>query len=317
MTNVPRPNKSANNKKEMATLMTDITDTSHFRAALVQMCSGRDVTRNLEEATSLIRRAAGEGAHYVQTPEVTTLMELDRGRLLVSARKEEGNPALAHFRSLARELKIWLHIGSMPILLPGMEDDVETVTKLANRSYLISPEGRVSARYDKIHMFDVELANGETYAESANYEPGREAVVAQTPWGGLGMTICYDLRFPHLHRTLAKSGAHFIAIPAAFTRPTGIAHWHTLVRARAIETQCFVFAAAQGGTHEHGRQTFGHSLIVSPWGEILAEGEVEPTVIVADIDVAQVAQVRARIPALKHDRPFSVGSGAPPDGEHS
>ncbi len=294
-----------------------MTDNKHFRAALVQMCSGRDVTRNLEDATSLIRQAASGGAHYVQTPEVTTLMELDRDKLLVAARKEEGNPAIAHFRSLARELKIWLHIGSMPVLLPAVENNGEAVTKLANRSYLISPEGRVTARYDKIHMFDVELANGETYAESANYEPGRDAVIADTPWGGLGMTICYDLRFPHLHRTLAKSGAAFIAIPAAFTRPTGIAHWHTLIRARAIETQCFVFAAAQGGTHEHGRQTFGHSLIVSPWGEILAEAAVEPTVIFADIDVEQVAQVRARIPALKHDRPFSISSGAPPDGSPS
>jgi len=276
-----------------------------FRAALVQMCSGRTVENNLIAASELIREAATAGADYVQTPEVTTLMELDRDRLLVAVRPEDGNPALAHFQSLARELGIWLHIGSMPVLLPGSAPN----ERFANRSYLLTPQGGIAARYDKIHMFDVTLANGETYAESANYAPGKHAVVAETPWGPLGLTICYDLRFPHLHRTLAKSGARYLASPAAFTRTTGEAHWHTLLRARAIECECFVFAAAQTGRHEHGRNTYGHSMIVSPWGEVLAEAGTDPCVIFADIDPAKVQEVRARIPSLTHDLPFAVSDG--------
>jgi predicted amidohydrolase len=178
--------------------------------------------------------------------------------------------------------------------------------KFANRSYLIAPDGSVAARYDKIHMFDVDLGGGESYLESANYQPGRQAVVAELPWGGLGLTICYDLRFPKLYRALAKAGAKFLAIPAAFTRPTGIAHWHTLLRARAIESQAYVFAAVQGGKHENGRETFGHSLVVSPWGEILGEGDVQPAVIVADIDLQLLEDVRRRVPSLQHDRDFDV-----------
>ena len=272
--------------------------TQRFRAALVQMCSGRSVEKNLIDASALIREAAGGGAHYVQTPEVTTLMELDRAKLFEATKPEDGNPALEHFRSLARDLKIWLHIGSMAILLPG--------GKIANRSFLIAPDGHIAARYDKIHMFDVDLPGGESYKESRNYEPGRHAVLAELPWGTLGLTICYDLRFPYLHRALAKAGAQFIAIPAAFTPQTGEAHWHTLLRARAIETQCFVFAAAQGGRHEHGRETFGHSLIVSPWGQVLAEGGVHPGVVFADIDLQALEDVRSRVPSLEHDRPFDV-----------
>ena len=270
---------------------------SPFRAALVQMRSGRNVDANVAAAGALIRQAAALGAAYVQTPEVTTLMELDRDKLFASAKPEANNAALTHFCALARELKLWLHIGSMAIL---------TGERLANRSFLIAPDGTIAARYDKIHMFDVSLANGETYRESANYASGDRAVVADLPWGRLGLTICYDLRFPILHQTLAKAGAHFLAIPAAFTKPTGEAHWHTLLRARAIETQCFVFAAAQGGRHEHGRETYGHSLIVSPWGHVLAEGGTEPGVVYADIDPAEIAAVRARIPCLDHGRPFTV-----------
>ncbi len=270
-----------------------------LRVGLVQMCSGRDVARNVADATALIREAAAAGARYVQTPEVTTLMDLDKANLVARSRPEKDNPALAAFVDLASGLGIWLHIGSMTVVH-------ETAGKLANRSYLIAPDGRIAARYDKIHMFDVDLANGESYRESHNFEPGTRAVLADLPWGRLGFTICYDLRFPYLHRALAKAGARFIAGPAAFTRPTGEAHWHTLLRARAIETQCFVLAAAQGGTHEHGRETYGHSLVVSPWGEILAEGGTEPSVIVADIDPRQVDDVRARIPSLRHDRPFEL-----------
>lgn len=269
-----------------------------FRAGLVQMCSGRTVAKNVAAASALIREAAAGGADYVQTPEVSTLMELDRERLFAACQPEDGNAALAEFQALARELGIWLHIGSMAIKV--------SPTKLANRAYLISPDGQITARYDKIHMFDVQLANGEIYRESENYQAGNEAIVAATPWGGLGLAICYDLRFPYLFRALAHAGAQIITVPAAFTQTTGEAHWHTLLRARAIETQCFVLAAAQGGQHEHGRSTYGHSLIISPWGEILADGGTNPGVILADIDLKQVAEVRERVPSLRHDQTFAV-----------
>jgi deaminated glutathione amidase len=275
------------------------TDTARsFRVGLVQMCSGRDVDKNVASATELIREAAAGGAQYVQTPEMTTLLELERPLLLAAARPEDGNPALWHFQKLARELGLWLHIGSMPILLAS--------DKLANRSFLIAPDGDIAARYDKIHMFDVDLGGGERYTESANYEPGRHAVLAELPWGQIGLTICYDLRFPPLYRALARAGARFLAVPAAFTRPTGLAHWHTLLRARAIESQAFVFAAAQGGTHENGRETFGHSLVISPWGEILGEGGVQPAVIFADVELQLLEDVRRRVPSLQHDRDFEV-----------
>jgi deaminated glutathione amidase len=273
-----------------------------FRAALVQMCSGRDVARNLRDATALIREAASGGAAYIQTPEVTTLMELDRERLFAAAEPESANTALQQFADLAKDLSIWLHVGSMVVKSSEM--------KLANRAFVISPAGEVAARYDKIHMFDVDLPNGEVYRESASYQPGSHAVVAALPWGGLGLSICYDLRFPHLYRALAHAGASFLAVPAAFTRLTGEAHWVTLLRARAIEAQCFVFAAAQGGLHEHGRETFGHSLIVSPWGHILAEGGVHPSVIFADIELSMIEDVRSRVPSLRHDRPFDVSAAA-------
>jgi predicted amidohydrolase len=270
----------------------------HFRVGLVQMCSGRDVARNAADAEALVREAAAGGAQYVQTPEVTTLMELDRDALWAATWSEAEDPSLKRFRELAGELRIWLHIGSIAVRTGG--------AKLANRSFLIGPDGAIAARYDKIHMFDVELPNGETYRESRNYEPGTRAVVAALPWGGLGLTVCYDLRFPYLHRALAKGGASFIAIPAAFTKLTGEAHWHTLVRARAIETQCFVFAATQGGLHEHGRETYGHSLVVAPWGEVLAEGGTDPAVIFADVDTARLTEARRRVPSLGHDRDFEL-----------
>jgi predicted amidohydrolase len=278
--------------------MADPDASRHFRVGLVQMCSGRDVDRNVAAATHLIREAADGGAVYVLTPEVTTLMELERPRLLAVVKPEAETPALAHFQALARELAIWLHIGSMPVMLEG--------GKLANRSFLFAPDGRIAARYDKIHMFDVDLGEGEKYEESLSYEPGRHAVLAELPWGTLGLSICYDLRFPLLYRALARAGAKFLTIPAAFTRPTGMAHWHTLVRARAIESQAFVFAAAQGGKHENGRETFGHSLVVSPWGELLCEADVDPTVVFADVDTQLLEDVRRRVPSLQHDREFEV-----------
>ncbi|MCZ7593744.1 MAG: carbon-nitrogen hydrolase family protein [Hyphomicrobium sp.] len=269
-----------------------------FRVGLVQMCAGRSVARNIDAASELIRAAARGGAQYVQTPEMTNILELERERLLPALRLEADDPGVTQFRFLARELGLWLHVGSLALLGEG--------GKPVNRSLLISPEGRITARYDKIHMFDVDLPGGETYRESANYQPGREAVVATLPWGQLGMTICYDLRFPHLHRALAKAGARFLAVPAAFTKPTGTAHWHTLLRARAIECQCYVFAAAQGGRHEIGRETFGHSLVISPWGEVLAEGGVQPAVTFADVELQRLEDVRRQVPSLRHDRPFDV-----------
>jgi predicted amidohydrolase len=269
-----------------------------FRVGLVQMCAGRDVGKNIATAAGLIRAAARGGAQYVQTPEMTNILELERPRLLAAIKPEVEDPAVAQFRALAGEVGIWLHIGSLALM-------GEHGTPV-NRSLLISPDGRIAARYDKIHMFDVDLGGGESYRESANYKPGREAVVASLPWGQLGMTICYDLRFPHLHRALAKAGARFIAVPAAFTKPTGLAHWHTLLRARAIECQCYVFAAAQGGRHENGRETFGHSLVISPWGEVLAEADVQPAVTFADVELQRLDDVRRQVPSLRHDRPFDV-----------
>jgi len=264
------------------------------------MCTGRDVERNLRQASELIREAAGRGAQYVQTPEVTSLMEMERARLFAAVEAEAGNRAVGFFGELALELKIWLHIGSMPILLAD--------NKIANRSFLFAPNGNIVARFDKIHMFDVALPNGETYRESKNYQAGSQGVLAQLPWGVLGLTVCYDLRFPQLYRALARAGADFLAIPSAFTRPTGEAHWNVLIRARAIENGCFVLAAAQTGKHESGRETYGHSLIVSPWGEIVAEGGVHTSVIVADLNCAEVTQARQRIPSLQHDRPFQVAA---------
>jgi deaminated glutathione amidase len=269
-----------------------------FRAGLVQLRSGRSMAANLEQAEALIRRAGQGGAVYVQTPENTAIMELKPELVLEAAQFEEESVPLARFRALAAELGIFLHIGSLAIKLDQ--------TRVANRSYLIDPQGAIAARYDKLHMFDVDLAGGESYRESQHSRPGAKAVLADLPFGRLGLSICYDLRFPQLYRALATAGADFIAVPAAFTKQTGEAHWHVLIRARAIETGAFVLAATQGGLHENGRATYGHSLIVSPWGEVLAEAGEEPGVIFADIDLAAAAEARARIPALKHGREFEV-----------
>ena len=275
-----------------------MSDKGRFRAGLVQLRSGRAIEPNLAQAEGLIREAAEGGADYVQTPENTALMELEPERLRQLVQDEADGIALARLRALASELGIWLHIGSLGIKV----DD----GRFANRSYLIDPSGEIAARYDKIHMFDVDLPGGESYRESDNFRPGAQAVLADLPWGRLGMTICYDLRFATLYRALAEAGANLIAIPAAFTRQTGQAHWHVLLRARAIETGAFVLAAAQGGLHENGRETFGHSMIVSPWGEILAEAGADPCVVLADIDGRLCEEARERIPSLKHGRPFEI-----------
>jgi predicted amidohydrolase len=275
----------------------------HFRAALVQLRAGRAIAPNLDQAEALIRQAAKGGADYVQTPENSALMELEPERVLALVQPEAESVPLSRLRSLAVELGIWLHIGSLGIKIGE--------GRVANRSYVIDPEGEIAARYDKLHMFDVDLAGGESYRESQYYEPGSKAVIAELPFGRLGMTICYDLRFPALYRALATEGANLIAIPAAFTKQTGQAHWHVLVRARAIETGAFVLAATQGGLHENGRETFGHSMIVSPWGEILAEAGEDPEVIFADIDLSASDEARVRIPALKHGRDFEIEIARP------
>jgi len=269
-----------------------------FRVGLIQMRSGRSVAANIDAAAKLIGEAKSGGADYVQTPEMTNLMEASRDKLLASVVEEDQDSSLATFRELARTLAIHLHVGSLAVKA--------TPDKAANRSFLIDPQGEIVARYDKIHMFDVDLPGGESYRESRTYRAGEIAAVRDLPWGRLGLTICYDLRFPALYRALAEAGASFLAIPSAFTQQTGEAHWHVLNRARAIENGCYVFAAAQGGCHENGRETFGHSLVVDPWGRIVAEGGVEPGVVLADIDPAAVAAARARVPSLQHGRRFEL-----------
>jgi predicted amidohydrolase len=262
------------------------------------MRSGRNPAHNIDAAAKLVREAKAGGAEYVLTPEMTNIVERSRESMFAAIAPEETDRALAAFRELAGELGIWLHVGSLAIEILH--------EKAVNRSFLIDPKGEIAARYDKIHMFDVDLAGGESYRESRSYRPGELAVAADLPWGRLGLTICYDLRFPALYRALAEAGASFIAIPAAFTQQTGEAHWHVLTRARAIENGCFVFAAAQGGRHEDGRDTFGHSIVIDPWGQVLAEGGNEPGVVFAEIDPSLAATVRARIPSLQHGRRFEV-----------
>jgi deaminated glutathione amidase len=267
-----------------------------FRAACVQLRSSDDVGDNVRIASELIREARAKGAEFIATPENTTLMAPDGGAKLERSFPEAQDPALPRFRALAEELGVWLLIGSLAIKVSD--------TKTANRSFLIDPKGRVAARYDKIHLFDVDLPSGEKYRESNTVAGGDTAVMADLPWGRLGLTICYDLRFPQLYRALAKQGAFALTVPSAFTETTGKAHWHVLLRARAIENGAFVIAPAQGGTHANGRKTYGHSLIVAPWGEILAEAGTDPGVILAEIDPATVDDARARIPNLQHDRAF-------------
>lgn len=270
-----------------------------IRAACVQMRSGVEVAPNIAAAAALIREAAGKGATFIATPEMTNLLDIRPGMARPKIVEQDDIPLHA-FQALAAELRVTLLIGSLAVTLEGEE-------RFANRSFLIGPDGGVIARYDKIHMFDVEVGDGQSYRESRAYRPGEAAMLAAAPFGKVGMTICYDLRFPHLYRRLAQAGAEILTIPAAFTRVTGEAHWHVLVRARAIETGSFVIAPAQGGKHEDGRETFGHSLIVAPWGDVLAEaGGAEPGIILADLDLDEVAKARGRIPSLGNDRDVPV-----------
>jgi deaminated glutathione amidase len=270
-----------------------------FKVACIQTNSGADVDANLAAACDHARKARDGGADLIALPETVNIMASDRATLKSKCLPEDGNPALLAFQELARETGAWVLIGSLLVEVPGSE-------KMANRSFLLDADGAVRARYDKIHMFDVNLGGAETHRESSHYNAGDKAVVAQAPWGMLGMTICYDLRFPYLFRALAQAGAGMISTPAAFTRVSGQAHWHVLQRARAIETGCYIIAPAQCGDHPGGRQTFGHSLIIDPWGEVLADGGEEPGFIIADIDLAKVEEVRNKIPALTHDRDVNL-----------
>ena len=271
-----------------------------FTVACVQMNSGPEIVPNVEAASRLVREARKAGAEFIVTPENTTCIDPIRERALSKAQGEATHPAIPAFQALAAETGAWLLIGSLTIKLDA--------TTCANRSFLFSPQGKIAARYDKIHMFDVDLVNKESYRESATFRPGRQAVIADLPWGRLGLTVCYDMRFAYLYRALAQAGSSFITVPSAFTRPTGQAHWHVLLRARAIETGCFVFAAAQTGEHAEGRKTYGHSLIVAPWGEVLADAGEDVGFITATVDPAKVTEARTMVPALKHDREFSLPS---------
>lgn len=270
-----------------------------FRAALVQLRSGTDPERNRSDMEVMVREAAARGAHYVQTPEMTGSLQRDKAALMAVLKPQETDIIAGRASDLARELKIHLHVGSTAVALgEGM---------VANRAFLFAPDGSLVTTYDKVHMFDVDLDNGESWRESATYQPGVETVVARLPFASIGLSVCYDLRFPQLFRAQALAGAQVLTTPAAFTRQTGEAHWHALLRARAIENGAWVISAAQGGTHEDGRETFGHSLIVDPWGRVVADkGDQEPGVILAEIDTAKSDEARAKIPNLKNAREFSV-----------
>jgi predicted amidohydrolase len=274
------------------------TKSSAFKIGLVQMRSGLDPQANLASVLTAVDEAKRAGADYALTPEMTNILALRREQLFANIVDEDQDPTVATLREVARKLSMYIHIGSLAIKA--------SPEKAVNRGFLIDRKGEIAARYDKIHMFDVDLAGGESYRESNNYRAGELAVVADLPWGRLGMTVCYDLRFPALYRALAEAGASFLAIPSAFTKQTGEAHWHVLLRARAIENGCFVFAAAQGGKHENGRETYGHSLAIDPWGRVLAEGGIEPQVLIVDIDPAEIAAARAKVPSLRHGRRFEL-----------
>lgn len=269
-----------------------------MRIGLVQPTTGIDPAAEAAALTAAIADLAAQGAELVFTPEMSGLLDRDRARASAHIVAEGQDQVLGAVRAAAAAAGVWVHLGSLALQGPD--------GRFVNRGFLIDADGAIRARYDKIHLFDVDLPNGESWRESAAYAPGETAVVADTPWGGLGLTICYDLRFPALHRALAEAGAVLLSVPAAFTRPTGRAHWHVLLRARAIETGCFVIAAAQTGVHADGRETFGHSLVVAPWGEVLLDmGEAAGTAVL-DIDLAAVAEARGRVPALRHARPFTL-----------
>jgi deaminated glutathione amidase len=273
------------------------------KIGLVQLTSGIDPAANAALTADALREAAGDGADLIVTPEMTGLLDNNRARLAANAQPIDSDLTILAAQTVARETGVTILIGSVPVPLDTAHNGQE---RYANRSVLISKVGTVIATYDKMHLFDVDLPTGERYRESATYTAGSTVPVVATPAGQLGLTICYDLRFPHLYRALAQAGAEMIVVPAAFTRPTGEAHWHTLLKARAIETGCFILAPAQTGSHADGRTTYGHSLVVNPWGDIVCDMGTLPGVAVVDIDLAEVSQARARIPAWTTNQTFEV-----------
>jgi predicted amidohydrolase len=282
--------------------MANTSTANIVKVACIQITAEREFEPNIKKTMRMITRAKDEGAALVTLPENTTMLEPIAAAALRKAKTEEEHPGFAAYRKAASNNQIWLLVGSLSIKLPS--------GKLANRSYLIGPDGNVAAQYDKVHLFDVNLREDEWYRESDTIEPGDQAVLAESPWGLIGMTVCYDLRFPQLYRDLAQRGARILTIPAAFTKITGEAHWEILVRARAIETGCFVIAPAQWGEHAEGRKTFGHSLIVDPWGTVLADGGDGEGYAFAEIDLSQVDKARARVRSLTHDRVYSLPAGS-------
>ncbi|MDX2313158.1 MAG: carbon-nitrogen hydrolase family protein [Gammaproteobacteria bacterium] len=267
-----------------------------FKVALVQNRAGADMDANIAECSEFVRQAHDQGADLICLPEMFSCRYSSDGSLDAGPHPQDSHPALQHFSNLAAELGTWIQPGSVAVETPS--------NKLRNRAVMFDPTGAQVAQYDKVHMFDVDLADGESYRESEIFESGDEAVLAPTPWGLVGMTVCYDLRFAYLYRTLAQAGARYLTVPAAFMRTTGKAHWHVLLRSRAIETGCYVFAACQWGAHGDA-VTYGHSLVVAPWGEVIADGGESGGVVIADVDPAKVEEARAMVPALRHDRPLS------------
>lgn len=276
-----------------------MTEAGIVNAACIQNSAQADMTASLDEATALANDAVDAGADLICLPEFFGCLHTDESGIEAGAAPEDGHPVLERFRAFARDTARWTLLGS--IAVDTGEDRVR------NRSILLTPDGEIAARYDKIHMFDVNLKNGETYRESARFAPGEQAVVAETPWGGLGLSVCYDLRFAHLYRALAQAGARILTCPAAFMKTTGEAHWHVLLRARAIETGCFMLAPCQYGTHGKAR-TYGHSLIVAPWGEVLADAGTDAGFAMAALDLSKVDEARRMVPALDHDRPFEIST---------
>ena len=274
-----------------------------MRAALLQMTAGIDPAANAATLAGAIRDAAEDGAAMLFTPEMSGLLDRDRERAACRIVAEQDDPVLVAVRDAAAAAGLWVHLGSLAVRRPD--------GRLANRGFVIDARGAIRARYDKLHLFDVTLATGESWRESASYAAGEAACVVDTPIGRLGLSICYDLRFPDLYRALSDAGATVLSVPAAFTRPTGAAHWHVLLRARAIEAGAYVVAAAQGGLHADGRATFGHSLVVDPWGEVLLDMGEQPGLGFAEIDPARVAEVRGRIPVMAHRRPIPPVTAAP------
>jgi deaminated glutathione amidase len=273
---------------------------STLKVACIQINSGNDIAANIAKVGQMVSDAAGAGAQLVALPENVFLMEEHGKGMKRILFTEEEHQAMRASSALARKHHCWLLVGSIAIR-------IDESGKSVNRSILFNPQGEVARRYDKIHLFDVELPSGETYAESSRILPGTQAIIADTPWAKIGLTICYDVRFPQLYRQLAKAGATILTVPAAFTAVTGEAHWHVLLRARAIENGCFVLAPAQTGTHPGGRKTFGHALIIDPWGRVLADAGTQEGIISAELDMGMVLQVRGSIPSLQHDREFTLG----------